>query len=524
MAIMSNSPQLEIRQRSAGLRGEKTGIRELPVVAKYIDTTTCIGCKACEVACQEWNDLQLVSTQQTGTYQTMPSLNANFWNLIKFREEERDGALAWLMRKDQCMHCADPGCLKACPAPGAIVQYENGIVDVNPDACIGCGLCATGCPFDVPRFHAKTGKMAKCTLCVDRVSVGIEPACVKACPTGCLQFGTKEDMVALGEQRVETLKKSGHEKAKLYDPPGVGGTSVVTVLAHGDHPQWYGLPANPHIPASVWLTNKLLKPIGLVAMAGSVGAVAGHFLRFGPKEPEAHQPEVQPAVTGPEDVVVGDHIVRHRLASRVIHWSTAVSFFGALLSGLPIWTPILGWMSHIFGGLSVCRWLHPWFGLGFFVATMAMFGLWVKDMRMEKQDWAWFGPKALAYFRRSSEDPDVGKYNGGQKLFFYLVALLALVLLATGLVLWFPRGLGRPWPGISWVLHDGGFLLFAVAIVVHIYLGTAAMPGTFRSMTRGTVSKQWARLHHPRWYRQVSEKTTGGGATGEAGAAEAAKK
>jgi len=250
---MSNAPQLEIRQRSASLPGESTGIRSLPVVSKFIDTTTCIGCKACEVACQEWNDLQLVSTRQTGTYQTMPTLDANFWNLIKFKEEERDGALAWLMRKDQCMHCADPGCLKACPAPGAIVQYENGIVDVNPDACIGCGLCATGCPFDVPRFHAETGKMAKCTLCVDRVSVGIEPACVKACPTGCLQFGTKEDMLALGKQRVETLKANGSAEAGLYDPPGVGGTTVVTVLAHADHPEWYGLPVDPHVRPRIQL-------------------------------------------------------------------------------------------------------------------------------------------------------------------------------------------------------------------------------------------------------------------------------
>src|ERR1044071_3962168 len=158
---MSNAPQLEIRQRSAALRGQGTGIRTLPTVSKDIDTTTCIGCKACEVACQEWNDLQLVNTKQTGTYQTMPTLDANFWNLIKFREEERDGALAWLMRKDQCMHCVHPGGLGACPGAGAIVQYDKGIVDVNPDACSGCVLCPTGGPFDVPKFHAETGKMAK---------------------------------------------------------------------------------------------------------------------------------------------------------------------------------------------------------------------------------------------------------------------------------------------------------------------------------------------------------------------------
>jgi formate dehydrogenase iron-sulfur subunit len=502
---MSNSPQLEIRQQSSALRGESSGMRELPVVSKFIDTTTCIGCKACEVACQEWNDLELVATKQTGTYQTMPTLDPNFWNLIKFKEEERDGALAWLMRKDQCMHCADPGCLKACPAPGAIVQYANGIVDVNPEACIGCGLCATGCPFDVPKFHAKTGKMSKCTLCVDRVAVGIEPACVKACPTGCLQFGTKEDMLALGEQRVETLKKNGSPQAMLYDPPGVGGTSVITVLAHGDRPEWYGLPANPTIPASVWFTKKLLKPIGLLAMAGSVGAMFGHYLRFGPKEPAVILPAIQPTATAAEDTVVGEHIVRHRLSARVIHWGTALFFFLTLFTGLPIWTPIFGWMGELFGSLAVCRWLHPWLGIGFVVFTFAMFGLWVRDMRMEKQDWGWLGPKALAYMRRTSEDPNVGKYNGGQKLFFYSVALLAILLLATGIVLWFPNELRGPLPGLSWVLHDAGFILFFVAIVLHIYLATVAMPGTFRSMTRGTVSKAWARLHHPRWYRETTD-------------------
>src|ERR1700733_4434289 len=229
---MSNAPQLEIREGSAALRGEKTGIRSLPVVSKLIDTTTCIGCKACEVACQEWNDLQLVSTKQTGTYQTMPTLDANFWNLIKFREEERNGALSWLMRKDQCMHCADPGCLKACPAPGAIVQYENGIVDVNPERCIGGGLCESGCPFDIPRYTVSSNKMAKCTLCVDRVSVGLEPACVKACPTGCLQFGDKSALLEVALHRVGQLKADGFANAAVYDPPGVGGTGVITLLKH----------------------------------------------------------------------------------------------------------------------------------------------------------------------------------------------------------------------------------------------------------------------------------------------------
>jgi formate dehydrogenase beta subunit len=276
---------LQIRRSSASLPGSATGMRQLPVVSKYIDTTTCIGCKACEVACQEWNDLKALPTQQTGTYQTMPELDAEFWNLIRFNEREHEGGLVWLMRKDQCMHCEDPGCLAACPAPGAIVQYENGIVDVNPSACIGCGFCTTGCPFNVPKFHTGTGKMAKCTLCVDRVETGLEPACIKACPTGCLQFGTKDDMVALGHTRVEQLKANGFVNALLYDPPGVGGTGVVTVLAHGDHPEWYGLPRDPSVPLVVRVWKSVLRPLGLLAIVGAVLGAIGHFMYAGPKEP-----------------------------------------------------------------------------------------------------------------------------------------------------------------------------------------------------------------------------------------------
>ena len=103
---------------------------------------------------------------------------------MRFFEVEPDGKLEWLIRKDGCMHCADPGCLKACPAPGAIVQYSNGIVDFHEENCIGCGYCITGCPFNIPRISKKDNKAYKCTLCSDRVAVGLEPACVKTCPTG----------------------------------------------------------------------------------------------------------------------------------------------------------------------------------------------------------------------------------------------------------------------------------------------------------------------------------------------------
>lgn len=207
-----------------------------------------------------------------------------------------------------------------------------------------------------------------------------------------------------------------------------------------------------------------------------------------------------------EDVLVGDEIVRHRLSSRVIHWSVALTFAVTLLTGLPIWTPIFGWMAHLFGGLHVCRWLHPWAGLAFTVTSALMFFHWLKDMILEPRERDWLGPRLLSYMRyeQTEEDLEVGKYNGGQKLFFFAVSLGALGLILSGLVLWFPTAFSRlPW-SLAVLLHEITFILFTVAIVFHIYLGTAAEPGTFGSMIRGTVSRAWARLHHPRWYREVT--------------------
>ena len=256
-------------------------------VAKLIDTTTCIGCKACEVACLEWNDLPFRETVFDNTYQTMPETAWNYWNLIQFREHvHEDGTLQWLMRKDQCMHCADPGCLAACPADSAIVQYQNGIVDFQQDYCIGCEYCVTGCPFNIPKFNPQTKKMFKCTLCNDRVSQGLEPACIKACPTGCLHFGSKEDMTALAETRAAQLREhSAYTKAGVYDPPGVGGASVIYVLHDATNPEAYGgLPRNPRVPLSVRLWKGPLKWLGNLAIAGGIVGVTLHYLRFGPKQ------------------------------------------------------------------------------------------------------------------------------------------------------------------------------------------------------------------------------------------------
>src|SRR6266508_3181124 len=263
------------------------GVQREDEVCKYVDVTTCIGCKACEVACVEWNDMPFQQTTFDNTYQTMPSTSWNYGNLIKFNEHQReDGTLQWLMRKDQCMHCEDPGCLKACPADGAIVQYTNGIVDFQQENCIGCQYCLTGCPFDIPKFNSETKKVFKCTLCSDRVNVGLEPACIKACPTGCLHFGTKADMKELAQNRATQLREhTSHKNAGVYDPPGVGGTQVIYVLHDIRNPEAYGgLPANPRIPLQVRLWKGPLKWIGSVAMFGGVIGVALHYLRYGPKK------------------------------------------------------------------------------------------------------------------------------------------------------------------------------------------------------------------------------------------------
>src|SRR4249920_2392726 len=263
MALQS----LDIERRSATTT-PSPGVRETMKVAKLIDISKCIGCKACQSACMEWNDLRDMVGDSDGTYDNPRDLTENSWTVMKFFEVEPDGKLEWLIRKDGCMHCADPGCLKACPSPGAIVQYSNGIVDFHEENCIGCGYCVTGCPFNVPRISKKDSKAYKCTLCSDRVAVGLEPACIKTCPTGALVFGSKDDMKHHAEERVEDLKSRGFEQAGLYDPTGVGGTHVMYVLAHADQPQLYsGLAPAPHISPLVSAWKVVTKPLAIAGIA-----------------------------------------------------------------------------------------------------------------------------------------------------------------------------------------------------------------------------------------------------------------
>ncbi|OYD66362.1 UNVERIFIED_ORG: formate dehydrogenase iron-sulfur subunit [Burkholderia sp. CF145] len=259
---------LDIKRLSA-TTVQPTSVRE-PVtgtVAKLIDVTKCIGCKACQTACMEWNDLRDEVGITTGVYDNPRDLTEHSWTVMRFTEYENPkGDLEWLIRKDGCMHCEDPGCLKACPSPGAIVQYTNGIVDFHEENCIGCGYCIAGCPFNIPRLPKADHRVYKC-------------------PTGAIVFGTKVDMIQHAEERIVDLKERGFEHAGLYNPAGVGGTHVMYVLHHADQPSLYhGLPDDPHISPFVKLWKGLAKPLGVAAIALTALAGFFHYTRIGPNE------------------------------------------------------------------------------------------------------------------------------------------------------------------------------------------------------------------------------------------------
>ncbi len=285
-------------RRSATTMTPPSARRHEDEVAKLIDVSRCIGCKACQSACMEWNNLRPEIGHFNGSYDNPHDLDPHVWTLMRFTEwEDEKGNLEWLIRKDGCMHCADPGCLKACPAPGAIVQYANGIVDFISENCIGCGYCVKGCPFDIPRISPTDHKSYKCTLCSDRVGVGLEPACVKACPTGAIMFGSKADMTVWADERIEDLKERGFENAGLYDPPGVGGTHVMYVLHHADKPSIYaGLPDKPRISLLVEAWKGGLKPL---ALAGIVLAAVSGFFHW--------------VIAGPNEVELEDEVAAQRL-------------------------------------------------------------------------------------------------------------------------------------------------------------------------------------------------------------------
>ena len=207
-----------------------------------------------------------------------------------------------------------------------------------------------------------------------------------------------------------------------------------------------------------------------------------------------------------DNIIVGGEIVRHRAATRWIHWTVALTFILSVITGMPIWAPIFRWMADLVGGLEVARVIHPYAGAAFSVMSVVQFFHWLGDMHFAADEKGSWHPKQLLRYMRWQDDPAVtgGKYNPGQKFFFWAVTLGAVGLLLSGIVMWFPLSFPRIVRELSILIHDFAFICFLIAIIFHIYLGTVAEPGTFRAMTRGTVTRSWARLHHPGWLRQIT--------------------
>jgi formate dehydrogenase iron-sulfur subunit len=299
--VKSDLSEADLVRRSAS--NVAAPARQLTSVAKLIDVSKCIGCKACESACLEWNNLREEVGFNHGVYDNPLDLTPASLTVMRFSEwiNPETQNLEWLIRKDGCMHCEDPGCLKACPAPGAIVQYSNGIVDFDHDKCIGCGYCIKGCPFNIPRISKADNKAYKCTLCSDRIAVGQGPACAKACPTQAIVFGTKDEMKAHADARIKDLKSRGYKNAGLYDPPGVDGTHVMYVLHHADKPEIYAnLPKDPKISPIVEVWKGVTKYAGMAAIGAFAAVGFLHHLVSGPNRVSPEDEENARRLTGSE--------------------------------------------------------------------------------------------------------------------------------------------------------------------------------------------------------------------------------
>jgi formate dehydrogenase iron-sulfur subunit len=248
------------------------------ITAFLTDSTLCIGCKACEVACKEWNDVPGDGFTFTGfSYDNTQALGHSTWRHVKFVERMtagepvpadagyRSNAFRWDFSSDVCKHCENAGCLEACPT-GSIVRTEFGGVFIQPDVCNGCGYCVVSCPFGVVDRRPGDGRAFKCTFCYDRQKAGLQPACATACPTQSIQFGDLDVLRARAAARVEELRLRGVDDAVVYDPQetSVAGTHAVFVLR--GRPEDYNLPAAPEVPTIHLRRGWLSAAVGAAAM------------------------------------------------------------------------------------------------------------------------------------------------------------------------------------------------------------------------------------------------------------------
>jgi formate dehydrogenase iron-sulfur subunit len=248
-----------------------------PRVGFFTDTSVCIGCKACEVACKEWNGVPARGLDLLGSsYDNTGDLGADTWRHVAFIEQRRPGTgdLRWLMSSDVCKHCTRAACLDVCPT-GALFRTEFGTVVVQEDVCNGCGYCIPACPYGVIDQRRDDGRAWKCTLCYDRLRVGAEPACAQACPTNSIQFGPLDDLRARAAGRLEQLHELGVDDARLYghDPDdGVGGSGAFFLLL--DRPEVYGLPPDPVV------TTRDLSRMWTAAAAAALTLVGSAVVAF----------------------------------------------------------------------------------------------------------------------------------------------------------------------------------------------------------------------------------------------------
>jgi len=242
--------------------------RKFERVSMFLDLSKCIGCRACQVACKEWNDLPHEVTVQVGSYQNPKSLSGDTWKQVKFIEKSRgDQEPVWLFYSDSCKHCARAPCLDACPT-GAIFRTDEGIIQIDENVCNGNQHCVMACPFDVIRINTRTRLAAKCTFCQDRLEIGMEPACAKVCPTDCIEFGERDELLQAADYRRRQLRARG-ERVQLYGENELGGLGVFYLLQ--DQPETYGLPALPKRPV------KLLLPAAATTAAIALGLTVALF-------------------------------------------------------------------------------------------------------------------------------------------------------------------------------------------------------------------------------------------------------
>jgi formate dehydrogenase iron-sulfur subunit len=255
-------------------------------VGFFTDPTVCIGCKACEVACKEWNQVPDDGFTWSGnSYDNTGHLGASTWRHVMFLEQDRakgnqiagpmsldQDPFRWVFLSDVCKHCEEAGCLEACPT-GSIVRTEVGSVFVQNDVCNGCGYCVVSCPFGVidrrPSPLPDAGGAFKCTFCYDRQKSGLVPACAKVCPTESIVFGRLDDLRAQGAKRVQQLQEAGYADAQLYDPTETSVRGIHAFFLILGEPEAYGLPPKPQIPTiylkSAWTSAFVTAVASIIA-------------------------------------------------------------------------------------------------------------------------------------------------------------------------------------------------------------------------------------------------------------------